>query len=54
MNNNKMSRVHIVMIDNLQLLYQQWSHHDEFILVMRTLSFMDVKTLLQTQLLNKT
>jgi hypothetical protein len=53
-NKNKKRRVDIVVSDNLQLLYQQWLHHDEGFLVVQALSFLDVKTLLQNERVDKT
>jgi surface protein len=41
--------------DNPQIVYQkQWLHHDEGALVVYALSFLDVKTLLQMEIVNKT
>jgi hypothetical protein len=50
-----MDKIDDVMTDNnLQELYQQWQEHDEGVLFVYTLSFLDVKTLLQRQKVNKT
>jgi hypothetical protein len=43
----------MVTSDNLQALYEQWLHHDEGVLAVYTLSFLDVKTLSQKELVNK-
>jgi hypothetical protein len=37
-NNNKKRRVDIVVVDNVQVSYQQWLNHDEDFLVMQALS----------------
>ena len=43
----------VAVVDNLQELYQQWHEQDEGGLFVYTLSFFDVKTLLQKQKVNK-
>jgi surface protein len=53
-NKIKKRRVDIVVSDNLQLLYQQWLHHDDGVLVVHALSFLNVKKLLQKERVDKT
>jgi hypothetical protein len=48
-NNDLNNTMNVVVIDNLQALHQQWFHQDEGALVMHVLSFLDVKTLVQTR-----
>jgi surface protein len=53
-NSNKKRRGDIVMVDSVQEAYQQWLNHDEGVLVVHALSFLDIKTLLQKERVNKT
>jgi surface protein len=53
-NNNKKRRVDNVTVDILHLLYHQWLNHDDGVLVVHALSFLDVKSLLQKERVNKT
>jgi surface protein len=50
----KKRRLAIVMVDSVQEAYQQWLHHDEGVLFLHALSFLDIKTLLQKERVNKT
>jgi hypothetical protein len=50
----KKRRLDVGMVGNVQVSYQQWFNHDDGILVVHTLSFLDVKSLLQKERVNKT
>jgi surface protein len=43
-----------MVADDSQELYEQWFHHDGGVFLVYTLSFLDVKTLLQKEKVNKT
>jgi surface protein len=52
--NKKRKKMKMMEVDeNLMELHQRWFHHDEGALVMYTLSFLDLKTLLQKEKVNK-
>jgi hypothetical protein len=52
--NNKKKKMRLIVTDNLSALHQQWLDQDEGALVMHVLSFLDVKSLVQQERVNKT
>jgi surface protein len=51
---NTTQKMRMTVTDNLQESYQEWLYHDDSLLVMHVLSFLDVKSLLQKERVDKT
>jgi surface protein len=51
---NKKKKMRLMVTDNVQESYQEWLHHDDGTLVVHAFSFLDVKSLVQQERVNKT